>query len=146
MPTAAQARRQAGSRKGGQKNKSSLESSMGNRISTLLLPQTHTLNQGLHGQLLPAHAAPPTYPGPSRHSAARQPQLAPTSRSTYPVLSTSTCSNRSDTQNLQKDAFWDVNRSLFKCCSINFNLNLEGKKNGTVIQSPSTTQGGNQIR
>lgn len=78
------------------------------------------LNQGIHGQLPPSHSTP-AYPGSSRCGRPLQLHLAPAFPRTYPVLSSSTCSDKSDTQNrLQKDVFWEVNHSPFKPCSINF--------------------------
>lgn len=84
----------------------------------------HILKQRLHGQLLLAHTTPP-------------PTLAPPggmvlSRSSwhqlFPELIWCLLEVRVQASHLQKDAFWDVNHSLFKCCSTNFSWSMEEKE------------------
>lgn len=126
IPHVARAKRQAGRRKAGCKNKSSI------KLHGQLHPKPPSVTyskQGFHGQLLPSHTAPVAYLGTYRCGGPHQHYLEPTFPSTYPVPASGTCWDKPDTQNHpQKDDFWDLNYSLFKCCSMSFNLSTEGKK------------------
>lgn len=100
-------------RQGGQKGVGRTEAQLkAPRAAASLPSQSYSETKASWAASTCTHHTPPTQAPPG---------VMVLSRSSWhqllPVPSRGMCSDKSGTQNLlQKDAFWDINHSLFKCC------------------------------